>query len=45
MNVREVVKENRENSPYLRTHLDGGSVRRVGALYDVATGKVTFLEQ
>jgi carbonic anhydrase len=45
MNVREVVKEIRENSPYLRTHLDGESVRLVGALYDVATGKVTFLEQ
>jgi carbonic anhydrase len=44
LNVREALKEVREKSPYLRKHLDEGKVGLVGAMYDVATGKVTFLE-
>jgi carbonic anhydrase len=44
MNVREAVKEIREKSPYLRKYLDEGKVGLVGGIYDVATGKVTFLE-
>ncbi len=45
MNVRGALKEIREKSPYLRSHLDEGSVGLVGGLYDVATGKVTFMQQ
>ena len=43
MNVRQSVKEIRERSPYLRKYLDEGKVKLVGAMYDVATGRVTFL--
>jgi len=45
MNVREAVKEIRDRSPYLRSNIDEGRVKLVGGLYDVATGKVTFMEQ
>ena len=34
----------REKSPYLAKQIDAGTVGLVGALYDVTTGKVTFLE-
>jgi carbonic anhydrase len=44
-NVRQTVKQIRENSPYLRERLDAGSVRLVGGIYDIATGKITFMEQ
>jgi carbonic anhydrase len=44
MNVRQAVREIRDRSPYIRADLDAGKVILVGALYDVATGKVTFLE-
>ena len=44
MNVRQGVREIRAKSPYLAKYLDDGKVGLVGALYDVATGKVTFLE-
>ena len=43
MNVRQSMKEIRERSPYLKKDLDEGKVKLVGAMYDVATGKVTFL--
>ena len=43
-NVREAMHEIREKSPYLRKYLDEGKVGLVGAIYDVATGKVTFLK-
>jgi carbonic anhydrase len=43
INVRNAVKEIREKSPYLRKYLDEGKVGLVGGLYDVTTGKVTFL--
>jgi len=42
-NVRQSMKEIRDRSPYLAKYLDEGKVGLVGALYDVATGKVTFL--
>jgi carbonic anhydrase len=44
INVRNAVQEIRRKSPYLRQHLDDGTVGIVGAIYDVGTGKVTFLE-
>jgi carbonic anhydrase len=44
LNVRQAVREIREKSSYVRKYLDEGKVGLVGALYDVATGKVTFLE-
>ena len=43
-NVLHSVKEIRERSPYLAKALDEGKVRLVGAMYDLTTGKVTFLE-
>jgi len=42
-NVLQSLKEIRERSPYLKKHLDEGKVGLVGAIYDVTTGKVTFL--
>ena len=44
-NVLQSMKEIREKSPYLKKYLDEGKVELVGAMYDVATGKVTFLEK
>ena len=44
LNVREAMKEIREKSPYVRKYLDEGKVGLVGGIYEVATGKVTFLE-
>ena len=43
-NVRRAMREIRERSPYLKTYLDAGKVGLVGGIYDVATGKVTFLK-
>ena len=43
-NVRLALEQVREKSPYLAERIDAGSVGLVGALYDVSTGKVTFLE-
>jgi carbonic anhydrase len=43
-NVFQSMKEIRDRSPYLATHLDEGRIELVGGMYDVATGKVTFLE-
>jgi len=43
MNVRQSMKEIRARSPYLRKYLDEGKAKLVGAMYDVATGRVTFL--
>jgi len=44
LNVRQAVREIRAKSPYLAKYIEEGKVGLVGALYDVATGKVTFLE-
>jgi carbonic anhydrase len=43
MNVCQSTKEIRARSPYVRKYLDEGKVKLVGAMYDVATGRVTFL--
>ena len=43
-NVRLALAQIREKSPYLAKQIDAGTVGLVGALYDVTTGKVTFLE-
>jgi carbonic anhydrase len=43
-NVRLALEQIRERSPYLKQQIDAGSIGLVGALYDVSTGKVTFLE-
>jgi carbonic anhydrase len=43
-NVRLALRQVRERSPYLAERIDAGSVGLVGALYDVSTGSVTFLE-
>jgi carbonic anhydrase len=43
-NVRVSLEEIRKRSPYLAQHFDAGAVGLVGALYDVTTGKVTFLK-
>jgi carbonic anhydrase len=43
LNVRDSMKHIHERSPYLRKALEEGKVGLAGAMYDVATGKVTFL--
>jgi len=43
-NVRATVAEIREESAILRELEEAGSVRIVGAVYDVATGQVTLLD-
>ena len=43
-NVLHSMKEIRERSPYLKKYLAEEKVELVGAMYDLATGKVTFLE-
>ena len=43
-NVRQSMKEIREKSTFLAQNFSEGKVELVGAMYDVATGKVTFLK-
>jgi carbonic anhydrase len=43
-NVRKSMREITEKSPDLKEAVAGGKVKIVGAMYDLATGKVTFLE-
>ena len=43
-NVRQTIREIREKSPVIRELTDSGKIGLAGAMYDVATGKVTFLE-
>jgi carbonic anhydrase len=43
-NVQHALKEIRERSPYLAKALAEGKIGLVAAMYDLATGKVTFLE-
>jgi carbonic anhydrase len=43
-NVRQSVKQIRDKSPDLAKALDDGKIAVVGAMYDLATGKVTFLD-
>ena len=42
-NVSQAMKEIREKSPTIKAQLDADTVGLVGAIYDVSTGKVTFL--
>jgi carbonic anhydrase len=42
-NVRQSMREIRARSPYLAKYLDEGKIQLVGAMYDVETGRVTFL--
>jgi carbonic anhydrase len=42
-NVRESLREIRARSPYLAKAIDDGKLELVGAMYDVGSGKVTFL--
>ena len=43
-NVRKSMHEIKEKSPDLATAIDGGQIQVVGAMYDIATGKVAFLD-
>jgi carbonic anhydrase len=43
-NVRQSMKTIREKSPLLAKDIDEGKVKLIGGMYDVATGKVTFLK-
>ena len=43
-NVRMSMREIKERSTDLAAAIDGGKVKLVGAMYDIATGKVAFLE-
>jgi carbonic anhydrase len=45
MNVKLAVKQIREKSPIVREMIDKGEVVLVGAMLDVATGKVTFYDK
>jgi len=45
LNVRHSMQEILGRSPYLKKHVDEGKVGLVGGIYNVATGKVTFLEK
>jgi carbonic anhydrase len=44
INVRLVMQAIREKSPYLKKYLDEGKVGLVGGIYDVATGRVAFMD-
>jgi carbonic anhydrase len=44
-NVSQAMKEIREKSPTIKEQLDAGTVGLVGAMYDVSSGKVTFLPE
>jgi carbonic anhydrase len=42
-NVALTVQRIRQRSPILADMADNGGIRLVGAMYDVGTGKVTFM--
>ncbi|HTO68456.1 MAG TPA: carbonic anhydrase family protein [Myxococcota bacterium] len=44
-NVRESMREIRARSPLLAKDIEAGKLELVGAIYDVSTGKVTFLSK
>ena len=44
MNVKLTMQKLRDRSVVLREMIDSGQIRLVGAMYDVATGKVKFYE-
>jgi len=43
-NVRKSMREIKERSTDLAAEIDGGKIKVVGAMYDIASGKVTFLD-
>ena len=43
-NLRMVVEHIAAASPVLREQRDAGEIAIVGAMYDIETGKVTFLD-
>lgn len=43
-NVRQSMRDIHRRSPYLAHYVDAGTIRLVGGMYDVSTGRVTFLE-
>ncbi|PWH85941.1 carbonic anhydrase family protein [Brumimicrobium oceani] len=43
-NVRHTIKEIREKSPILKEMEDNGEIKIVGAIYDLDTGKVDFMD-
>ena len=43
-NIELMMNEIRKNSPILKAMEDSGEIRIVGAMYDIHTGKVKFLE-
>src|SRR5262249_32378706 len=43
-NVRQSMREVKEKSPDLAEAINAGKVKLVGGMYDLATGKVTFLD-
>ena len=43
-NVRKSMREIRERSSDLAAAIDGGQIKVVGAMYDIATGKIAFLD-
>jgi carbonic anhydrase len=44
-NVRHALAEVRRQRPYIAERADAGTIALVGALYDVGSGRVTFLER
>ena len=44
MNVRLTMKKLRDRSVVLRRMIESGEIDMVGAMYDISTGEVTFLE-
>ena len=45
LNVQLVIEQIVAQSPIISKLVDAGSIRLVGGMYDVATGKVTFFEE
>ena len=43
-NVRKSMREIKEKSTDLAAAIEGGQIKVVGAMYDIATGKITFLD-
>jgi len=43
-NVRQTISDIRKNSPVLADLEKSGTIKIIGALYDLHTGKVTFLD-
>lgn len=43
-NVENTIEEIRKNSPILKEMEDNGEIKIIGAVYDLDTGKVDFLD-